>query len=71
MTVRRKRPSDRLPKNLYAVLDGDLSSLHATIGSISRQIGSLGHATEEGARGAKGTSVKRLESQNLPFEGKP
>ena len=70
----RKRPprrSNRLPKNLYAVLDGDLSSLRATVGDLSRQIGSGSHATEVVARGTKGTSGKRLESQNLPFEGKP
>lgn len=65
------RPSNRLPKNLYAVLDGDLSSLRATVGDLSRQIGSGSHATEVVARGTKGTSGKRLESQNLPFEGKP
>lgn len=68
---RPPRPSNRLPKNLYAVLDGDISSLHATIGDLSRQIGSERHATNEAARGAKGTSGKRPESQNLPFEGKP
>ena len=67
----RKRPSNRLPKNLYAVLAGDLSSLRPLKGSLIRQIGSGSHATEVGARGAKGTSEKRLESQNLPFEGKP
>ena len=65
------RPSNRLPKNLYAVLDGDLSSLRATVGDLSRKIGSGSHATEVVARGTKGTSGKRLESQNLPFEGKP
>jgi len=68
---RQPRPSNRLPKNLYAVLDGDLSSLHATVGDLSRQIGSGRHATKKAARGAKGTAGKRLESQNLPFEGKP
>ena len=68
---RPPRPSNRLPKNIYAVLDGDLSSLRATVGDLSRQIGSGSHATKEAARGAKGTEGKRLESQNLPFEGKP
>ncbi len=68
---RPPRPSNRLPKNLYAVLGGDLSSLRATVGDLSRQIGSGSNATEVGARGTKGTSVKRLESHNLPFEGKP
>ena len=70
----RKRPprtSNRLPKNIYAVLDGDLSSLRATVGDLSRQIGPGSHATKEAARGTKGTEGKRLESQNLPFEGKP
>lgn len=65
------RPSNRLPKNIYAVLDGDLSSLHYSVGDLRRQIGSGSHATEGAARGAKGTTGKRLESQNLPFEGKP
>ncbi len=68
---RPKRPSNRLPKNLYAVLAGDLSSLRPIKGPLSRQIGSGSHATNEAARGAKGTSGKRLESQNLPFGGKP
>ena len=64
---RPPRPSNRLPKNLYAVLGGDLSSLRATVGDLSRQIGSGSHATKEAARGAKGASGKRLESTNLPF----
>ena len=74
MSSHRKRPprrSNRLPKNLYAVLDGDLSSLRATVGDLSRQIGSGSHATQEAARGAKGTEGKRPESLNLPFEEKP
>lgn len=68
---RPQRPSNRLPKNLYAVLAGDEASLHATIGSICRKIGSGSHATKEAARGTNGTLGKRLESRNLPFEGKP
>lgn len=66
----RKRPSNRLPKNLYAVLAGDLSSLRPLKGSLIRQIGSGRHATKEAARGDKGTSGKRLESQNLPLGDK-
>lgn len=71
---RPKRPprtSNRLPKNIYAVLGGDLSSLRATVGDLSHKIGSGSHATEGGARVDKGRKGKRLESQNLPFEGKP
>ena len=69
MSTHRKRPprpSNKLPKNIFAVLAGDMSSLRATVGDLSRQIGSGSHATKEAARGAKGTSGKRPESQNLP-----
>lgn len=68
---RPKRTSNRLPKNIYAVLDGDLSSLRATVGDLSRKIGSGSHATKEAARGAKGTSGKRLICRVESQTGKP
>lgn len=65
MSSHRKRPSNRLPKNLYAVLDGDLSSLEPAKPSKSPRKAPTRHAIGVGNGRVAGSRGKCLKQANL------